>query len=146
MKLLGKNCAKNSISHTHTHTHTHTHAHTHSHRRSIIWLQKRRDDIMERLRGSTHSRNEDHHELMIGRLRQDRVRIPREGKVGVVVCCHGNYSFVQMLPWAYAALSAHSERKSILEVRFIKFPRKIFIIGYFYGGFRLSLLRRRGLV
>ena len=38
---------------------------------------------MERLRGSSHSRNEDHHELMIGRLRQDRVRIPRGGEVSL---------------------------------------------------------------
>jgi len=32
---------------------------------------------MERLRGSSHQRKDDHHELQIGRLKQDRVRLPR---------------------------------------------------------------------
>ena len=36
---------------------------------------------MDRLRGSSHQRKEDHHELQIGRLKQDRVHIPREGDV-----------------------------------------------------------------
>ena len=50
--------------------------------RSIIWLQRRRDEIMERLRGSTHQQHRDDlHELQIGRLKQDRVHIPRGGEV-----------------------------------------------------------------
>lgn len=49
--------------------------------RSVIWLQRRRNEIMERLRGASHQRKEDHHELQIGRLKQDRVRIPRGEEV-----------------------------------------------------------------
>lgn len=49
--------------------------------RSVIWLQRRRDEIMERLRGAAHQRKEDQHELQIGRLKQDRVRIPRGEEV-----------------------------------------------------------------
>ena len=52
--------------------------------RSIIWLQRRRDEIMERLRGSAHQQHRDDlHELQIGRLKQDRVHIPRGGEVRV---------------------------------------------------------------
>ena len=50
--------------------------------RSIIWLQRRRDEILERLRGSAHQQHRDDlHELQIGRLKQDRVHIPRGGDV-----------------------------------------------------------------
>ena len=59
----------NNLNNTHTHTHTHTHS-------SIIWLQKRREEVMERLRGSSQ-RKEEQHEMQIGRLKQDRVRVPR---------------------------------------------------------------------
>ena len=49
---------------------------------------------MERLRGSAQ-RREDQHEMQIGRLKQDRVKIPREGDVrekynthyAPLVCC-----------------------------------------------------------
>ena len=50
--------------------------------RSVIWLQRRRDEVMERLRGGS-LRKEEQYEYHIGRLRQDRVHIPRtEGQVG----------------------------------------------------------------
>lgn len=45
--------------------------------RSVIWLQKSRDDILERLRGSA-LKKEEQYEYHIGRLRQDRVKIPRQ--------------------------------------------------------------------
>ncbi len=32
---------------------------------------------MSRLRGSSHLRKDDHHELQIGRLKQDRVKLSR---------------------------------------------------------------------
>ena len=49
--------------------------------RSVIWLQRRRDEVMERLRGGS-LRKEEQYEYHIGRLRQDRVHIPRtEGQV-----------------------------------------------------------------
>lgn len=43
-------------------------------------MQKRREDVMERLRG-TSQRREDQHEMQIGRLKQDRVRVPRDEDV-----------------------------------------------------------------
>lgn len=45
--------------------------------RSVIWLQKRRDEILERLRGGA-LKKEEQYEYHIGRLRQDRVKIPRK--------------------------------------------------------------------
>ena len=48
--------------------------------RSIIWMQKRREEVMERLRGSSQ-RREDQHEMQIGRLKQDRVKVPRKEDV-----------------------------------------------------------------
>jgi hypothetical protein len=56
--------------------------------RSIIWMQKRREEVMERLRG-TAQRREDQHEIQIGRLKQDRVKILRDGDVrtsGYILC------------------------------------------------------------
>ena len=43
--------------------------------RSIVWLQKRREELIERLRGV--QKREEQHDLQIGRLKQDRVRVPR---------------------------------------------------------------------
>jgi hypothetical protein len=48
--------------------------------RAVIWLQKCRDEILEHLRGGS-LKKEDQYEYNIGRLRQDRVKIPRDGKV-----------------------------------------------------------------
>lgn len=54
--------------------------------RSVIWMQKRREDVMERLRG-TSQRREDQHEMQIGRLKQDRVRVPRDEDVCIYNTC-----------------------------------------------------------
>ena len=43
-------------------------------------MQKRREEVMERLRGSSQ-RREDQHEMQIGRLKQDRVKVPRKEDV-----------------------------------------------------------------
>lgn len=42
---------------------------------SIVWLQRRREELVERLRGG--QKREEAHDLQIGRLKQDRVRVPR---------------------------------------------------------------------
>ena len=44
--------------------------------RAVIWLQKKRDEILERVRGGS-LRKEEQYEYHIGRLKQDRVHIPR---------------------------------------------------------------------
>lgn len=65
--------------------------------RSVIWMQKRREDVMERLRG-TSQRREDQHEMQIGRLKQDRVQIPRDEDVCKCMCREKlQYSFYSYL-------------------------------------------------
>lgn len=47
------------------------------HFRSVMWLQRCCDEILERVRGGT-LRKEEQYEYHVGRLRQDRVRVPRK--------------------------------------------------------------------
>lgn len=44
--------------------------------RSIVWLQNQRDTTLERVRGPS-PRREDPHEFRVGRLRHERVKVPR---------------------------------------------------------------------
>ena len=76
---------------THTpHIHTTHTSHTHyTHIRSIIWLQKRRDELLDKMRG-TSQRKEEQHEANIGRLRLDRVRVPRGDNVSGGVGTRGD--------------------------------------------------------
>ncbi|XP_065332241.1 E3 ubiquitin-protein ligase HECTD1 isoform X2 [Cloeon dipterum] len=70
--------------------------------RSIVWLQTQRDVTLERQRAPGLSpRRDDPHEFRVGRLKHERVRVPR-GE----------------LPWAEQVMRLHAERKSILEVEF----------------------------
>lgn len=70
--------------------------------RSIVWLQTQRDVTLERQRAPGLSpRRDDPHEFRVGRLKHERVRVPR-GE----------------LPWAEQVMNLHAERKSILEVEF----------------------------
>ena len=57
---------------------------------------------MERARGSL--RREDIHEFRVGRIKHERVKVPRGD---------------QLLEWAMQVMKTHAERKSILEVEFI---------------------------
>ncbi len=41
---------------------------------------------MERLRGASSQRREEQHELQIGRLKQDRVHVPRGADVSIYLC------------------------------------------------------------
>lgn len=53
--------------------------------RTVIWLQKCCDEVLERIRGGA-LKKEEQYEYHIGRLRQDRVHIPRkEDDVSVIL-------------------------------------------------------------
>ncbi|CAM1299094.1 HECTD1 (predicted) [Pycnogonum litorale] len=70
--------------------------------RSIVWLQNQRDATVERNRGPS-PRRDDPHEYRIGRLKHERVKVPRGDKI---------------LDWAMQVMKCHANRKSILEVEF----------------------------
>ena len=72
--------------------------------RAIAWLQDKRDASVERVR-TPSTRRDDQHEFRVGRLKHERVKVPR-GE--------------QLLEWAVNVMRLHSHRKSILEVRFRK--------------------------
>ncbi|KAJ8931073.1 hypothetical protein NQ314_016102 [Rhamnusium bicolor] len=72
--------------------------------RSIVWLQTQRDVTMERQRTPGLSpRRDDPHEFRVGRLKHERVKVPRGD---------------QLLDWAMQVMKVHADRKSILEVEF----------------------------
>lgn len=72
--------------------------------RSIVWLQTQRDVTLERQRAPGLSpRRDDPHEFRVGRLKHERVKVPRGEK---------------LLSWALQVMKIHAERKSILEVEF----------------------------
>ncbi|XP_068683255.1 E3 ubiquitin-protein ligase HECTD1-like isoform X4 [Montipora foliosa] len=70
--------------------------------RAIVWLQNKRDVALERSRPPSH-RREDQHEFRVGRLKHERVKVPRGD---------------ELLDWAMNVLRFHGERKSVLEVEF----------------------------
>ncbi|XP_043269545.1 E3 ubiquitin-protein ligase HECTD1 isoform X3 [Venturia canescens] len=73
--------------------------------RSIVWLQTQRDAVLERQRAPGLSpRRDDSHEFRVGRLKHERVSVPRGDK---------------LLDWAEQVLKVHASRKSILEVEFV---------------------------
>jgi E3 ubiquitin-protein ligase HECTD1 len=72
--------------------------------RSIVWLQNQRDQNMERSRGAMASRREEVHEFRVGRIKHERVKVPRGD---------------QLLDWAIQVMKVHADRKAILEVEFI---------------------------
>nr|CAD7263991.1 unnamed protein product [Timema shepardi] len=69
---------------------------------SIVWLQTQRDVTLERQRAPGLSpRREDPHEFRVGRLKHERVKVPRGEN---------------LLDWALQVMRIHADRKSILEV------------------------------
>lgn len=74
--------------------------------RSIVWLQSQRDSTIERQRmlGLSPRRDEQHEFHSIGRLKHERVKVPRNDK---------------LLEWAMQVMKVHCNRKSVLEVEFI---------------------------
>ncbi|MFH4976797.1 hypothetical protein AB6A40_003506 [Gnathostoma spinigerum] len=83
--------------------------------RAIVWLQARRDQILENSRGATSSiaistvagaRREDHYpEFRVGRIKHERIRVPRDDE--------------QLLEYAVRVLNFHSARKAVLEIEYI---------------------------
>ncbi|XP_046388843.1 E3 ubiquitin-protein ligase Ufd4 isoform X5 [Ischnura elegans] len=73
--------------------------------RSIVWLQSQRDATLERQRAPGLSpRRDDPHEFRVGRLKHERVKVPRGER---------------LLDWAEQVMKIHADRKSILEVEFV---------------------------
>jgi E3 ubiquitin-protein ligase HECTD1 len=75
--------------------------------RSIVWLQSQRDVTLERQRTpgiSPRHHHSDQHEFRVGRLKHERVKVPRSDK---------------LLEWAQQVLKLHCNRKSVLEVEFL---------------------------
>lgn len=73
--------------------------------RSIVWLQGQRDSAVERQRntGAVPRRDDPSHEFRVGRLKHERVRVPRGER---------------LLDWAQQVMKVHADRKAILEVEF----------------------------
>ena len=69
--------------------------------RAIAWLQGKREANTERVR-TPSTRRDDHHEFQVGRLKHERVKVPR-GE--------------QLVEWAINVMRLHCAKKSILEVR-----------------------------
>ncbi|TNM95715.1 hypothetical protein fugu_016798 [Takifugu bimaculatus] len=64
--------------------------------RAIVWLQNRREASMERSRPSTTVRRDDPGEFRVGRLKHERVKVPR-GEA--------------MMEWAESVMQLHADRK-----------------------------------
>uniref|UniRef100_A0A3B4G597 E3 ubiquitin-protein ligase n=1 Tax=Pundamilia nyererei TaxID=303518 RepID=A0A3B4G597_9CICH len=71
--------------------------------RAIVWLQNRREATMERSRPSTTVRRDDPGDFRVGRLKHERVKVPR-GET--------------MMEWAESVMHIHADQKSVLEVEF----------------------------
>ncbi|XP_047677255.1 E3 ubiquitin-protein ligase HECTD1 isoform X5 [Tachysurus fulvidraco] len=71
--------------------------------RAIVWLQNRREATMERTRPSTTVRRDEPGEFRVGRLKHERVKVPRGES---------------MMEWAESVMHIHADRKSVLEVEF----------------------------
>jgi len=75
--------------------------------RSIVWLQNKRDTLLNNLRGPASQRiMRDDHEFRIGRLKHERIKIPRDPPAS-------------LLRAAINSLKFHATRKAILEIEFI---------------------------
>lgn len=71
--------------------------------RSIVWLQSQRDNERQRVPGLS-PRHADQHEFRVGRLKHERVKVPRQDS---------------LLDWAMQVMKVHCARKSVLEVEFV---------------------------
>ncbi|KAH8244435.1 hypothetical protein KR026_009855 [Drosophila bipectinata] len=72
--------------------------------RSIVCLQSQRDVTLERQRVPIMSPRRDDHDFRIGRLKHERVKVPRNE---------------DLLKWAMQVMKTHCNRKSVLEVEFL---------------------------
>lgn len=83
--------------------------------RAIVWLQSRRDQILEQTRGATSAaavsnlagaRRDDHYpEFRVGRIKHERIKVPRNDE--------------QLFEYAARVMKFHASRKTVLEVEYI---------------------------
>lgn len=71
-----------------------------------MWLQNRREATVERTRTTSSVRRDDPGEFRVGRLKHERVKVPRGES---------------LMEWAENVMQIHADRKSVLEVPRIKF-------------------------
>ncbi|KAG8126249.1 hypothetical protein E2320_021608 [Naja naja] len=69
--------------------------------RAIVWLQNRREATVERTRTASTARRDDPGEFRVGRLKHERVKVPRGES---------------LMEWAENVMQIHADRKSVLEV------------------------------
>ncbi|XP_064230770.1 E3 ubiquitin-protein ligase HECTD1 isoform X5 [Aotus nancymaae] len=72
--------------------------------RAIVWLQNRREATVERTRTTSSVRRDDPGEFRVGRLKHERVKVPRGQS---------------LMEWAENVMQIHADRKSVLEVEFL---------------------------
>ncbi|XP_053567838.1 E3 ubiquitin-protein ligase HECTD1 [Bombina bombina] len=72
--------------------------------RAIVWLQNRREATVERTRTASAVRRDDPGEFRVGRLKHERVKVPRGDS---------------LMEWAENVMQIHADRKSVLEVEFL---------------------------
>uniref|UniRef100_A0A1L8DSR6 E3 ubiquitin-protein ligase n=2 Tax=Nyssomyia neivai TaxID=330878 RepID=A0A1L8DSR6_9DIPT len=72
--------------------------------RSIVWLQSQRDVTLDRRIPGSSPRRDEQHEFRVGRLKHDRVKVPRSEN---------------LIEWAVQVMKTHCTRKSVLEVEFV---------------------------
>ncbi|XP_032098503.1 E3 ubiquitin-protein ligase HECTD1 isoform X5 [Sapajus apella] len=72
--------------------------------RAIVWLQNRREATVERTRTTSSARRDDPGEFRVGRLKHERVKVPRGES---------------LMEWAENVMQIHADRKSVLEVEFL---------------------------
>ncbi|XP_053140304.1 E3 ubiquitin-protein ligase HECTD1 isoform X8 [Hemicordylus capensis] len=72
--------------------------------RAIVWLQNRREASVERTRSTSTVRRDDPGEFRVGRLKHERVKVPRGES---------------LMEWAENVMQIHADRKSVLEVEFL---------------------------
>ncbi|XP_055709356.1 E3 ubiquitin-protein ligase Ufd4 isoform X3 [Phlebotomus papatasi] len=72
--------------------------------RSIVWLQSQRDVTLDRRIPGSSPRRDEQHEFRVGRLKHDRVKVPRSEN---------------LIEWAIQVMRTHCTRKSVLEVEFM---------------------------
>lgn len=70
--------------------------------RAIVWLQNRREATVERTRSTSTARRDDPGEFRVGRLKHERVKVPRGES---------------LMEWAENVMQIHADRKSVLEVK-----------------------------
>lgn len=72
---------------------------------------------------SLSPRREDNHEFRVGRLKHERIKVPRNE---------------ELLAWARQAMKTHADRKSILEVRSCSVIADMFCIFSVFNTMKLT--------